>query len=237
MDTNSLILAIETSSRIGSVALSDRHGLLVEASFSAPLRHSAELFPTIERLLSENNLSRQGIGEIYLSIGPGSFTGLRIAVAVAKAMHLANNLRIVTVGTLDVIAQNRTRCQTIKPDSILAPILDAKRGQFFVAAYECSAPCDPLKKIISDCVVTPQEFLSKLSGTNKPLYLLGDGLLYHSEAFASARSICLEKVYWTPRAAQVLALGSQKSEREEFTDPMQLLPFYMRAPQVTVKKK
>ena len=105
---NPLILAVETSGRLGSVALAQGDKLLSETSFSGPMRHSAEIFPAITDLLSKFDKKPDQIEQVYISAGPGSFTGLRIAVTFAKTLALANGAKIVAVDTLDVIAANVT---------------------------------------------------------------------------------------------------------------------------------
>ena len=105
---NPLILAVETSGRLGSVALAQGDKLLSESRFSGPMRHSAEIFPAITGLLSRFNKKPEQIEQVYISAGPGSFTGLRIAVTFAKTLGLANNSKIVAVDTLDCIAANVT---------------------------------------------------------------------------------------------------------------------------------
>src|SRR4030042_3542948 len=74
--------------------------------FSAPLTHSAEIFPAIRGLLDRFDLKPDQIENVYISCGPGSFTGLRIATTFAKTMHLAHAAKIVTVDTLDIVAAN-----------------------------------------------------------------------------------------------------------------------------------
>ena len=103
---NPLILAIETSGRLGSVALAQGDKLLAESHFSGPMRHSAEIFPAITELLSKFSKKPDQIEQVYISAGPGSFTGLRIAVTFAKTLALANNSKIVAVDTLDCITAN-----------------------------------------------------------------------------------------------------------------------------------
>ena len=103
-----MILAIETSGRTGSVAIALGEQMLSEAHFSGPMRHSAEIFPAVHKLLERFSRKPKEIEHIYISVGPGSFTGLRIAVALAKTMHLANAAKIIAVDTLDVIAANAT---------------------------------------------------------------------------------------------------------------------------------
>jgi tRNA threonylcarbamoyl adenosine modification protein YeaZ len=146
-----LILAVETSSRVGSVALACGPHLLEERTFSAPMQHSAEIFPVIEALLGRHGCTAAGIDQVHVSLGPGSFTGLRIAVAMAKAMRLATGVRIVTVDSLDVVTANlstmsctRTAEQIVDAGTAVpgkvAALFDAKRGQFYGAVYEYVAP-------------------------------------------------------------------------------------------------
>jgi tRNA threonylcarbamoyl adenosine modification protein YeaZ len=139
-----LILAVETSSRVGSVAIALGEKLLAETKFAGPTRHSEELFPSVCALLDRFSRKPDQIEHIYISVGPGSFTGLRIAVTMAKTMSLANAAKIVAVDSLDIIAANvidLTPQTTIHErqatsNEKIATILDAKRNQFFIAVYE-----------------------------------------------------------------------------------------------------
>ncbi len=108
MTQKPLVLAVETSSRIGSVVIALGENILDEATFSAPIRHSAEIFPALSNILDRFCRKPGQIDQVHISVGPGSFTGLRIAVTLAKTMHLANAAKIVAVDTLDVIAANAT---------------------------------------------------------------------------------------------------------------------------------
>jgi len=140
---NPLILAIETSGRLGSVALAHGDKLLAESHFSGQMRHSAEIFPAITDLLCKFSKKPDQIEQVYISLGPGSFTGLRIAVTIAKTIALVNQAKIVAVDTLDCIAANVLSKSDESDESDrsdwsdrLAVILDAKRSQFFIAVYE-----------------------------------------------------------------------------------------------------
>jgi tRNA threonylcarbamoyladenosine biosynthesis protein TsaB len=260
-----LILAVETSSRVGSVALAEGPRLLAELTFSGPLRHSAELFPAVMHLLGRVKKRADNIRQVHITIGPGSFTGLRIAVALAKTMHLANGANIVTVDSLDTIAANladvpeSTMIQNGMPATALdhiATVLDAKRGQFYGAVYErtntaadntstdvvetagyrIAAPAKRTwRKIVPDTLLTANQLFERCAGLT-PLGLLGDGLLYHQDTFRTAETVLLEPQYWSPRAAKLYTLGYQKACAGRFDDPVSLVPFYLRAPLVTPKK-
>jgi len=197
MGRKPFVLAVETSSRIGSVAVALGEKLLAETTFSAPIRHSAEIFPAIRSLLDRFSREPKEVEQVHISIGPGSFTGLRIATTFAKTMHLANAAKIVTVGTLDVIAANiinLTAKDTVQDssherqatsDDRIATILDAKRGQFFIAVYKRNTndgqrtTSDGIwQKILPDSLMTASEFLEKFRGSSQPIWLLGDGLAF-----------------------------------------------------------
>jgi tRNA threonylcarbamoyladenosine biosynthesis protein TsaB len=186
MSQQPLILAVETSGRIGSVAIGLGEKILDDATFSGAIRHTSELFPTVQALLKRFSRKPAQIEQVYISVGPGSFTGLRIGVALAKTMHLANAARIVAVDTLDAIAANASDYAHRRDISLrrIAAVLDAKRGQFYIAAYEhLIAKKKGYKKIMSDSLMTPSEFLHRFACQDVPIWLLGDALLYYKHRF------------------------------------------------------
>jgi tRNA threonylcarbamoyladenosine biosynthesis protein TsaB len=252
----SLILAIETSSRIGSVAIALGSRLISEVRFSGPLRHSMEIFPVIHGLLDHIDRVPGQIEQIYISGGPGSFTGLRIAVTLAKIMNLANAAKIITVNTLDIIVANAVRLtpgnaqlnsdvQAV-PGSCdrIAAVLDAKRGQFFIAIYERSTHGTRRKridefwrKIVPDTLITISEFHNCFTHRKKPIGLLGDGLVYYRDRFEAEGVLFLDEQYWTPRANKVYHLGWQMALEGQFADPFTLIPNYLRKPDVKLKPR
>ena len=235
MTQKPLILAVETSGRLGSVAIASGEQILAETAFSGAMKHSAEIFPTVYGLLSKFCREPKEIEQVYISIGPGSFTGLRIAVTFAKTMHLANAAKIVTVETLDVIAANATDYIKEKDANIedIATILDAKRGQFFIAVYQNKQ--GQWVKSVPDCLMTARQFLENFADRAKPLWLLGEGLVYYKDSF-KANGICfLDNRYWSPHARKVHLLGWQKALAGQFADPLTLKPTYLRRPEAEEK--
>jgi len=238
MTPETVTIAIETSSRFGSVALGFQGNLLAESHFSEPFRHSSELLPAIKTLLDQEGFTPQQIKHVYISIGPGSFTGLRIAIATAKAMALANDTKIVTVSSLDAIAANAT-ARTSGQVKSLAAILDAKRNKFFVAGYKVPLSEEPRtqmpEKILTDCLMTPQEFAETFAANHGPLAILGDGLVYYSDRFASDHVTVMPPALWSPTAQAIFYLGLKKAEQGLFSTPQALSPNYLRSPQATPK--
>src|SRR4051812_10051197 len=116
------IVAIETSGRHGSVVVAEGERVVGERVLSPELRHAVELMPAIDELTRAAGWSPDSIEQVYLSLGPGSFTGLRIAVAIARGMAQAIGVKIVGVPSLDVIAHNAPA-----EYPVVVPILDAKR--------------------------------------------------------------------------------------------------------------
>ena len=231
---NPLILAIETSGRLGSVALAQGDKLLAESHFSGPMRHSAEIFPAITDLLSKFDKKPDQIEQVFISVGPGSFTGLRIAVTLAKTLALANDAKIVAVDTLDCIAANvLSKSDESDRSDRLAVILDAKRGQFFIAVYEKTQ--DAIwKKVRPDCLMTAEEFLAQF--TDKSIMLTGEGLVFYKDKFAHKNVRVLDEKFWNPSAANIHRLGRHKAQLGEFADPLTLIPNYIRGPDVKIKQ-
>ena len=256
MKEKSLILAVETSSRIGSVAIALNGKMLGETVFSTPLRHSAEIFPAIRELLDQFNLKPSQIEHIYISGGPGSFTGLRIATTLAKIIQLAHSAKIVTVDTLDVVAANvinlipentlsttNHRLSAIDGERVAA-VLDAQRNQFFIAVYERDQDNERnaagraiWKKVLPDCLMTTSQFLDRFACEAEPIWLLGDGLLYYKDKFQAGGVHFFDGKHWSPRAGKVLLLGRQMALKEQFADALTLTPNYLRKPDVTIKPR
>jgi tRNA threonylcarbamoyladenosine biosynthesis protein TsaB len=230
LNTEPLTLAAETSGRQGSVVLAQGSEILGQVEFSGPMRHSAEIFPAITALLEKAGKKAIDVGQVFISVGPGSFTGLRIAVTIAKTYALANKAKIVAVDTLDCIAEN-VHSQDIS-EQRLAVILDAKRGQFFIAVYE-NTPAG-WEKISLDSLMTADEFLGRF--TDKPIALIGEGLVFYKNKFANPSVSILDEKYWNPSASNVYRLGLQKAQRGEFADPLTLTPNYIRGPDVKLKQ-
>jgi len=227
-----VILALETSGRSGSIAIGTISQMLAEIEFSGQMRHSIEVFPAIDTLLKRADKNPQDITEIYISAGPGSFTGLRIAVSFAKMMNLATGSKIVAIDTLDVIAANVIPILTDSNvgNSLInkvAVILDAKRGQFFTAVYDVKI--GNLEKTLPDCLMTAEEFIRKF-GNKNPIWLLGEGLVYYKDKFKAPGINFFDEHLWTPKASQVYKLGLEKSLANQFEDAMRLQPIYLRRP-------
>jgi tRNA threonylcarbamoyladenosine biosynthesis protein TsaB len=216
------ILILESSSRMGSVAIAEGPRFLHEERFSQSMRHAIDLMPAARRLCRNVGWSPATIDHVYLSTGPGSFTGLRISISIARAMAQAIGCKLVAVSTVDVLAQNA-------PDHVrnLVVALDAKRRQIFGALYRRS---NGMERTAGPALVDPGEFISSAP---HPVAVLGEGVDYHRAALQSGVTNSvdyteLDRHLWTPSARAVHALAWQRAAREDFDDPNNVIPVYIR---------
>jgi tRNA threonylcarbamoyladenosine biosynthesis protein TsaB len=217
-------LAVETSGRIGSVALGIGPAVLETRTFSTPLRHAAELLPTVDRLCQDRDVKPDAIEEVYVSGGPGSFTGLRIGVTFARALALACGAKVVRVPTLKVIAQNALEAPP--PPTTLAVVLDAKRRRVFAAPFALdSGAYAPTRE---PAELDPDVFFATLP---RGCAVLGEGLAYHSEAVERAGLRLLPEALNRPRAEIVHRIGYREARNGRYDDTATLIPIYIRRPE------
>jgi len=125
------LLALDTSTEWASVALYDGRNVLAEETWHAQRRHGDELFPTIERLLARTRITLASIDKVAVATGPGSFTGLRVAIAAAQGIARGAGAAMVGVSTLDVIAYPHAASK-----QRICPLLPAGRTEFYAAFYQ-----------------------------------------------------------------------------------------------------
>ncbi len=211
-------LAIETSCRQGSVSLGRGDELINTVTIPQPHRHAIELTPAIDRLCKLHRVKPKQIGQVYVSIGPGSFTGLRIAVATAKMFAYVLDARLVAVPTIDVVAENGP---TDQPH--LAVCLNTKRDQMYAAVYRMAD--HRWRKIIDPTLMTPAELCQSAPA---PLAVMGD----HLPDFDWPGHVeLLDRTLAVPTSGVVWRIGRDMAHRGEFTDPLKLLPLYARPPE------
>lgn len=230
-DNPVISVAIETSGRTGSVALGVGDSIIAQTALSGFQKNSSELLPTVKQILTQHHLFPDNIDHIYIPKGPGSFTGIRIAVTLAKMASLAANVKIVAVDTLETIAYNAF--EYIKSNNVdycrIAPILDAKRGFFYTALFEWAD--DRITRLSDDMLITPADLLKQFAQSEPKLHLLGEGLLYYQGLFESPNTVILDKTLWPAAAQSVWHIARAKALSGQFDDPNTLIPLYIRKPE------
>ena len=216
-----LSLAIETSGRVGSVALTRDGRILSAEVFSQGMRHAAGLLPLIDRLVTSHGHRASQVDHLYLSSGPGSFTGVRIAVTLAKAMAWSSGVKLVAVPTPRVLAENAPRDSTE-----VVIVLDAKRGQIFSARYRRPRAGAAWEQVQPPHLTTLR---SALAQAGRPVTLIGEGIPFHRDAITSEPSvITTPEADWRGRAEAVATLGHAAALEGNFDDPTTLTPLYLR---------
>jgi len=222
-------LAIETSGRLGSVALAEDGYVVAEDSFSHGLQHAAKLLPLIDDLTRKRGWTPADIAHVYVSIGPGSFTGLRIAVTLAKTLAFATGAKIVAVPTARVLVENAPA-----EAREVVIILDAKRGQVFTARYRR----DDVETRWQEAEPARLDTLAAmLARAGRPVYLIGEGIPYHREPISAAADVIVtDEMTWRARAGVVSQLGTLMAQLGTFADPISLAPLYVRLPEAEEKR-
>lgn len=220
-------LAIETSGRTGSVALATDGRAVASESFEHGLQNAAKILPIVDSLCRGQAWTPRDVEHVYVSIGPGSFTGLRVGVTIAKSLALATGAKLVAVPSTRVLVENAP------PEATNAIIvLDAKRGHVFTARYEHGA---------EGWTEREAAHLDKLSNvvarSPRPVHLIGEGIPYHTDEIHSADAsvIVTREVTWRASAEAVSRLGYAMSQRGEFVDADRLTPLYIRLPEAEEK--
>ncbi len=232
------IIAIETSGRVGSVAIGCGNELISEISFSGFMKHSAELFPALEKLLYRSSAATDDVKDVYITAGPGSFTGLRIAVTAAKMFNFTQKARIIAADSMDVIAENVRRYSADTGDSVdcIATILDAKKNFFYAAVFERIG--GDWQKILDTQIITAEGLLDWLKTNKKDnVGLLGEGLVYYGDKFESPFTRLLDKAYWSATAGGLFRVGRRMAAEGQYADPFVLAPKYLRGPDAVKKTK
>jgi tRNA threonylcarbamoyladenosine biosynthesis protein TsaB len=227
-----LILALETSTLTGSVALVDavlpagesgpKTRVIGEILLNLQSTHSERLMPSIHHLLEDASLKIGEIQGIALGLGPGSFTGLRIAVSTVKGLAYALRIPAVGVSTLEALAYNVPFAS-----SSICPVLDARKKEVYAALFR---PNDAgrIDRASEDWVISPEELCRRI--TAKTLFL-GNGAEVYEEILQSRvgpRASFAPPELSLPRALNVARLSLPKFQMGETLDLFSFTPIYIR---------
>jgi tRNA threonylcarbamoyladenosine biosynthesis protein TsaB len=218
------VLAIETSTRQGSVALLDEHGLVAETIAPAPGAHLEWLAGAIVRLLRAGGLSPAAVEGLAVCTGPGSFTGVRVGVVTATAWAEARDVPVVGVPALEAIAAG-VAAETPAVRLVLAAV-DVRRDEVAAALFALD---DGIRRLSPDLVAPPAALPAALSVPDGPVVIAGDALERHRDALVAAvgpgAQVAAPPLWW-PRARVVGRLGRARLLAGVRVDPARVLPVY-----------
>ena len=233
-----LILAIETATRSGSLALA-RDGQLLEVSSGEPSRTHGERLPgDAQALLSRHNLTTKAIDCYAVALGPGSFTGLRVGIATTQGLALAHQKKVVGISVIDALVHIGTRmsANTRAPD-FLVPWVDGKRSEVFSAIYERNSSAKSSeatwRMMIEPIAATPETLLERWSPylKNRVSWFMGDGVpLYRSMLKARIPTPSKMITGIPPLAGELAIMASSRQWLRQAAGPHALRPVYVRRP-------
>jgi tRNA threonylcarbamoyladenosine biosynthesis protein TsaB len=214
----SLAVALETSTRRGSVAVAAA-GEVSEAELAAPGSHATDLLPALDRLFGERGLEKSAITDVYVGLGPGSYTGLRIGVATALGLARAAGARVSGVASVEALAFG-----ALRPGEEGTFLLDARAGELYFAVYAREAA--GVRALVEPCTLPPAELGARLPRRG---VLFVDAALRETLALPAGADLRLDSGT-VPRARWVLDLGARRREergpgRAPAGEPLYLRPF------------
>ncbi len=223
-----LILGVTTATQQVGCAIGGHEGVLASAHTARGKRHAENLVPSIDFVRTQARIELSEVSVVAVDIGPGLFTGLRVGIAAAKAMAHALRVPMIGISSLDLLAwpvRHTTR-------EIVA-VVDARRGEVFHARYRPTP--GGVQRIAGPEVSTPAELRAELQASDTEYLLVGDGALRHEEQWEDMVRVEVAEQYLAhPNAASLVQLAHARAIREDFVQPWQLEPLYLRPPDAEI---
>ena len=215
-----MILALDTATPVGSVALYSSKGIVVNRYFNLGLQHSQRLFVEIEAALDTAGVEMKQLQAVAVSIGPGSFTGLRIGLSAAKGLCVAGDKALVAVSTLETLAARLPFARFP-----VCAILDARKREVYTALYD-TADGVPVEQI-GPRAIAPAKLAEERVGL--PTIYTGDGVEVYRDLFGQQTLLAPPPCARTD-AGTIGWLALSKLERGETVDIASTEPEYLRPP-------
>ncbi|MEA3384848.1 MAG: tRNA (adenosine(37)-N6)-threonylcarbamoyltransferase complex dimerization subunit type 1 TsaB [Thermodesulfobacteriota bacterium] len=229
-----LTLAVETSDYVGGVALLRNGRPVAEVGLADKETQSRRLMVIIKWLMQRLGADWSDLGLLAVSLGPGSFTGLRIGLSTAKGLAFALRIPLIGVPTLDALASHVMACK----GDLVCPVLDARKSQVYTALYRIRNSGE-LEKISPYHAIFPEE-LAALVPNGQRVFLLGGGLLLYQDIFVHGlgdRAVIVPGHMAYVRAASVGMLAELRWQKNRRPDDFKTLkPIYVRPSEAEAKK-
>lgn len=217
----SCILSIETSTDVCSVAMSENGQCIFKEEDHSGPNHAVSLGVFVDEALSFTDNHAIPLGAVAVSQGPGSYTGLRIGVSMAKGICYGRDVPLLAVPTLEVMTVPVLLNHEIEEDALLCPMIDARRMEVYSAIYDRALK--PLRETRADVVDgdTYREFLD-----NHPVYFFGNGAAKCMETINHPNAHLIEGI--EPLAKYMFPLAERKWVQKEYEDVAYFVPFYLK---------
>ena len=217
-----LILGIDTATPQVGCAIGGHEGVLASFHLGRGRRHAEVLTPGIDFIRRQARIELSEISVVAVDIGPGLFTGLRVGVATAKAMASALRVPVVGVSSLDLVA-----FPVRFSPRLIASVVDARRGEVFFAFYR-QVP-GGLQRISEPRVGSTEELTAELLASGEECLAVGDGARRYTPELHELTTVeVADAGLQYPSAASLVQLAHARALREEFVNPWDLQPVYLR---------
>lgn len=215
-----IVLAVESSAVAASVAVKKDEQLLAEMTVNRGNTHSENLLPMVETLLNKLNLTVDDVDLFAVSVGPGSFTGVRIGVATVKGLAFGKGKPCAGVSTLEALAENLS----FLPDALICPVMNARRNQVYTALFRGK------DRLLQDSALSVAELDQILSAYPEPVWFVGDGYDLVTSQISHSFTPLPQRLQ-LQSAASVAAVALRAAKEGKTTNDASLSPVYLRPSQ------
>lgn len=220
-------LAIDTSNLVMGVAVIDGKTIIGEYITNLNKNHSIRLMPAISDLMTELGIEPNQLDRIIVAHGPGSYTGVRIGVTVAKTLAWTLNIPIVGVSSLEVLARNGQLF-----NGVVSPIFDARRGQVYTGLYAMSG--EKFQAIQDDRIILLKDWLEELKQQRDKVLFLGNDVVLHMATIKEIlkdQAVIASPSLFNPRPSELAIIGMEKEPQEVHS----FVPNYIRLAEAEAK--
>lgn len=223
------ILFIETSTELCSTALSE-DGKIISTRENAERKHASLTAPFIKEMLDEHGLTVKDCDAVCVSMGPGSYTGLRVGVSTAKGLCFGAGIPLLAVGSLDTLVWQALD-ENLVPEGcrFIVPMIDARRMEVYTAVF---TPDGKQVSTTEPKIIDRESFSDLLA--QGPVLFIGDGAAKCSEIITSPSATFVQT---SPKAMSMLKPAEQLLREKKFEDTAYFEPFYLKQFVPTVSKK
>jgi tRNA threonylcarbamoyladenosine biosynthesis protein TsaB len=216
-----LVLGIETSTAVSSVALGSEQGIVGSAQLGRGKGHEQFVVPAIRFVLEQAEVPARQLAGIAVGVGPGLFTGMRVGVATAKTMAQALRIPIVGIPSLDLLAYSVRHSPRL-----ICACVDARRGEIFSAFYR-QVP-GGVQRLTEYEAWPPARLAGEVQARSEDVLFVGDGALVYREKLNAARAEFASQAQAFPTASALVELAVPRFLREDSDPLLELEPLYVR---------
>ena len=217
-----IVLGIDTATMQVGCAVGGAEGVFASFHASRGRRHAETLAPAIEFVCAQAHVTLQEVTVVAVDVGPGLYTGLRVGVATAKAIALARHVPMVGLSSLDLLAY-----PVRYSGKLVAAVVDARRSEVFYALYR-HVP-GGIQRVTEPAVATPDDLASELMALGEECLAVGDGALRYAGLLDDVSHVEVGSSGTAyPSAESLVELAHPRAIREEFVQPWEIEPLYLR---------